>query len=100
MKQSHLTQFLALSVGFILLSAVVPVNPASLRPSQQGTTFIAKGISLTLPDPPLTPKPVVGSFIDGVPLPVPEPPPPKGILASSIDGVPLPLPEPAPKKIT
>jgi hypothetical protein len=39
------------------------------------------------------------AVVDGVPLPLPDPPPPKGILASSFDGVPLPLPEPAPKKI-
>jgi hypothetical protein len=77
MKKRHLTQLLTLCAGFILLSAVIPVNPASLCPSQQGTTAV----------------------VDGVPLPLPDPPPPKGILASSFDGVPLPLPEPAPKKI-
>ena len=77
MKKRHLTQLITLCAGFILLSAVIPVNPVSLRRQQQGTTVVA----------------------DGVPLPLPDPPPPKGILGLSIDGVPLPLPEPAPKKI-
>jgi hypothetical protein len=75
MKARLLTQFLALSVGFILLSAVVPVNATVLPAAQQGYT----------------------SLKDGVPLPPPGPPPKTGFKLAK-DGVPLPPPGPVPAR--
>jgi hypothetical protein len=74
MKQRPLTQFLALSVGLILLSAIVPVNAASLPPAQLGYTIDTDGVPLPPPGPP--PKPsVMPAVTDGVPMPPPGPPP-------------------------
>jgi hypothetical protein len=80
MKERYLTQSLALCVGFILLFGVIAVNHASLPASQNGTSLVADGVPLPLPDPP-PPKSFMGSssVMDGVPLPLPDPPPPKSI---------------------
>lgn len=92
MKRNPLTLILVLSVAFILLSAIVPVNPSSQPQAQQGYTLMADGVPL----PPPGPRPG-NSLIDGVPLP---PPGPRRSVNSLIDGVPLPPPGPRPNSVS
>ena len=93
MKKNPLTPILVLSVAFILLSAIVPVNPSSQPQPQRGYSLVADGVPL----PPPGPRPAINSLIDGVPLP---PPGPRPSVANLIDGVPLPPPGPRPNSVS
>ena len=57
MKKSLLTQILVLSATLIVLTAVVPVNPALLPATQPGSALAADGVPLPLPEPPPPPPP-------------------------------------------
>jgi hypothetical protein len=77
MKKSLLTQILVMSAGFIVLSALVPVNHAVVPTGQNGCTLVADGAPMPLPEPPPPPPSIAASLsFDGAPMPLPEPPPP------------------------
>jgi hypothetical protein len=57
MKKSLLAQILVLSAALIVLTALVPVNPALLPATQPGSALAADGVPLPLPEPPPPPPP-------------------------------------------
>ena len=73
MKERLLTQILVLSVGFILLSAIVPVNASAQPVTQHSFTPAIDGVPLPPPVDPSV-QPSNGWGIDGVPLPPPVDP--------------------------